>query len=321
MACRLRQSNPMAGGLVIGGLIALVLASVSGAADARLAATANGQTICRIDGQRQAIVAFDTARPEAVRDLIGPAEGAVEFVAVGCLPGDVVATVCRAGDEWSLRTYRTEPGRAVDAAAPLQDLPLGTASGSSEAVDLAVSHARGWLVVTGLPAPLPPVLRGVVAGVRVGPLSDRGCPQPPAGWRPVAATVSPLDELVLLVRRQEPGDDPDAEVDHLGFYDAAGRQLLWLAAGVRGTAGLDFNRGDGTLWAAAADAEGRSGVWRLDAAAGSGRQVIRPTLVAPRERPRDLVCPSPRRIFLSAGEPLDPVATIDPPAPSSGAEP
>jgi hypothetical protein len=307
------------GGLAAIGGLALALV---GAADGRLAATANGQTICRIDGQRQAIVAFDTARPEALRDLIGPAApGAAEFVAVGCLPGDVVATVCRAGDDWSLRTYRSEPGRAVDAAEPLQEIPIGRASGSSEPVDLAVSHARGWLVVTGLPAPLPPVLRAVMAGVRVGPLSERGCPRPPVGWRPVAAAVGPLDELALLLRPAEPGDGNGAGGDQLAYYDTAGRRLLWLPAGVRGTAGLEFGRGDGTLWAAAADAEGNEGLWRLDAAHAAGGQVVRPVLVAAFDRPRDVVCPSSRQIFIASGEPLKPVASIDPAATPSGAEP
>lgn len=307
------------GGLAAIGGLALALA---GATDGRLAATANGQTICRIDGQRQAIVAFDTARPEALRDVVGPATpGAAEFVAVGCLPGDVVATVCRAGDDWSLRTYRTEPGLAVDAAKPLQEIAIGTGSGSSEPVDLAVSHARGWLVVTGLPAPLPPVLRAVMAGVRVGPLSARGCPLPPAGWRPVAAAVGPLDELVLLLRPDEPGDGNGPAGDQLAYFDTAGRRVLSLPAGVRGTAGLEFGRGDGTLWAVAADVEGNEGLWRLDAAHAAGGQVVRPVLVAAFDRPRDLVCPSPRRIFIASGDPLKPVASIDPAATSSGAEP
>jgi hypothetical protein len=313
----------MGGSLAAFGFIGVAVAGMAAADadDGRLAATANGQAICRIDGRRQAIVACDAARPEVVRDLVGPAEpGAAEFVAVGCLPGDVVATVCRVGDDWCLRTYRTEPGRAVDAAAPLQELLIGTASGPAATVDLAVSHARGWLAVTGLPPPLPPVLRAVVGGVRVGPLSDRSSPQLPAEWRPVAATVSPLDALVLLLRSDRAAANSQA-ADELAYYDTAGRQLLRLSAGVRGTAGLDFNRGDGTLWAAATDGAGRSGLWRLDAACEAGRQVVRPVLVAPFPRPRDIVCPSSRRVLITFGEPLEPVASIDPAALSSGAEP
>lgn len=316
----------MGGLAVAGGLLALLLAGVTEAGpevgDGRLAATANGQTICRIDGQRRVIVACDAARPEVFRDLIGPADPAAPaFVALGCLPGDVVATVCRAGDAWSLRTYRTEPGRAVDAGEPLQEIAIGRASGPAATVDLAVSHARGWLVVTGLPAPLPPVLRGILAGVRVGPLSDRSCPRPEAGWRPVAAAVSPLDELVLFLRSdgEAAGSEPEQEI--LATYDTSGRQLLRLAAGVRRAAGLDYRRSDGTLWTVAEADGGRVGVWRLDAAYDKGRQVVRPSFVSPCERPRDIVCPSSRRVFIAHGEPPASLAAIDAAATSSGAEP
>jgi hypothetical protein len=279
----------------------------------RIAATANGQTIAAIDESRRAIFAFDASRPDARRMLVGPAAAeAVAFVAVGYVTGDVLAAVCRTGDDWSLCTYRTDPAGAVDAAKPLQRVAIGTASGDSERVDLAVGHARGWLAVTGLPAPLPPVLRAAAAGVRVGPLTDRGCPARAAALTPIAAAVSPADELVLVLRAVPAGDARPAGGDEIAFFDLAGRELLRLPAGVPGIRGLDFGRGDNALWAVAAGPAGRSGLWRLDAALVEGRQVIRPALVAPLDSPRDLVACSPRAIVVVHGDSVGRVAVLDP---------
>lgn len=314
------QRGQRLAGLSVAGLVAACLATTPAAGDGRLAASANGQTLCRLDAQRRVIVGCDGESPESSRDLVGPAgPSSPEFVAVGCLPGEVVAAVCRLGDEWSLRTFRTRPDGPVDAAEPLQAIAIGRASGPAPAVDLVVSHARGWLAVTGLPPPLPPVLRAAVAGVRVGPLSDRSCPVPAGGARPVAAAVSPDDELVLALRPERSPERPDD--DELAFYDHAGRELLRLGAGIRGTVGLDFNRGDGTLWAAAADATGRAGVWRLDAAVAAGRQTVQPQLVSAFAAPADLACLSSRRIAVVHGDGRQTVGWIDLPPTSPGAQP
>jgi hypothetical protein len=56
-------------------------------------------------------------------------------------------------------------------------------------------------------------------------------------------------------------------------------------------------------------------LWRLDAALLEGRQVIRPTLVAPLDSPHDLVACSPRVIVVAYGEPVGRAAVIDPAAP------
>lgn len=279
----------------------------------RVAATANGQTIAAVDEPRRAIVAFDAARPSARRDIVGPAAAdAAAFVAVGYLTGDVVAAVCRAGDDWSLRTYRTAPDGAVDAGSPLQRIPIGTASGGSEPVDLAVSHARGWLAVTGLPSPLPPVLRAAVAGVRVGPLTERGCPSLDEGDVPVASAVSPADELVLVLREAAANAAPSSSSDTIAYFDLGGRELLRLSARLRSVRGLDFGRGDRALWTVAADDTGREGLWRLDAVLADGRQTIRPTLVATVESPHDLVSSSPRAIVVVHGGPAGRMTVIDP---------
>ena len=262
------------------------------------------------------------ASPSAA--LKSPPADTTAFVAVGYLTGDVVAAVRRTGDDWSLCTYRTAPGQPVSAATPLQRIAIRTASGPSDPVDLAVSHARGWLAVTGLPAPLSPVLRAAVAGVRVGPLTDRGCPGPDPARRPVASAVSPADELVLVLRPTA-ADSRTPASDEIAFHDLTGREVLRLPAGVREIAGLEFGRGDGTLWAAAVDAPGRVGLWRLDAALADGRQVIRPSLVAPLESPRDLVCSSPRAIAVAHGGPPIRITIIDPstlqPSDTPGADP
>jgi hypothetical protein len=287
-----------------------LLAPPAGAArplgDGRMAVTPNGQQVCQIEGGRGSIIGFAPRQPEVSHDIVGPLAEPV-FAAVAFIAGDVVAAVCREGDAWSLRTYRTQPGSAVDASDPLQVIALGEATGDADGVDIAASHARGWLAIAGLPPPLPPVQRAVLAGVRVGPLSDRGCPVPPAGCRPVAVAVSPADELVLVLRRE---DDP-AE-DQLAFYDLTGRELLRLPVGLRDTVGLDFGRGDGLLWAAATHADGRGGLWRLDAAFADGRQVVRPALVSALAKPRDVAAASPRAVVISHGEPAGSVAWIDP---------
>jgi hypothetical protein len=306
-----------------GGLLAQSALEIptGSAPSGRLATTANGQTIYVIDGPRKAIVSFDPTRPARRQDVVGPAAATEpDFIAIGYLAGDVVAVVCRRDDEWSLRSYRLEPARPVDAAVPLQEFSIGTASGSSQGVDIAVSHARGWLAITGLPPPLPPVLRAAVAGVRVGPLSDRSCPAPAAGLRPIAAAVSPADELVLMLR-PEPADADAPPNDLLSFYNTTGRETLCLSSGIGATLGLDFDPRAGTLFAVGTGADGAQGVWRLDATIVAGRQAIRARLLSSLEQPRDLVYASPRAIIVMHGEKADIVTSIDPTASPPEEEP
>jgi len=277
----------------------------------RLAMTANGQTLACIDAARRVIVALDPIGGTVRRDLVAAAHADLPGpAAVGFLPGDVVALVCRAGDEWSLRTFRTAPDAAADPAAPLQVITLGVAAGPAARVSLAVSHVRGWLAVTGLPEPLPPVLRAAVAGVRLGPLRDRGCPKLPAGLRPVDAAVGPADELVLALRG-------DGQADQIAFYDGTGQELLRLPSGLRETHGIAFGRGDGMLWATGELAAGPSaGLWRLEAAVRDGRQAIRPVLVATATAPHDVVSASERAVLVVAGEPVRRILRIDPASPA-----
>jgi hypothetical protein len=129
---------------------------------------------------------------------------------------------------------------------------------------------------------------------------------------PVAAAVSPAEELVLVLRAAAADATPSTGGDTIAFFDLGGQELLRLPAGLEGIRGLDFGRGDHALWAAGTGPEGRSGLWRLDAALTDGRQAIRPVLVAPLESPRDLVCSSSRAIVVVHGGPAGRVAVIDP---------
>ncbi|MGI9178732.1 MAG: hypothetical protein ACR2IT_12860, partial [Pirellulales bacterium] len=152
-----------------------------------LAVSANGQTVYGIDEERRAVVSFDPFAAGRRRDVVAPAaDGLPVPVAVGCMPGDLLAVVCRNGDEWSVRTHRIRPGAAADPAEPLQRLTIGRAGGTAPAVGVAVSRSRDWLAIVGLPPPVAPVLRAVFAGAGVRPVSEVGCPVVAAGSRPLA---------------------------------------------------------------------------------------------------------------------------------------
>jgi hypothetical protein len=337
MACRRSAGEPMLRRSLIGGragagaawraavVLAAVLASIPAAARrpgllraaevttlaagdppiTRLAATANGQIVCGL-AAGGGIVAIDPAAAAAPRELVKAAASG-ERLAIGCLPGDVTAVVVRSGDEWSLRTYRVRPNTPDPVDTTLQEIRLGRSTGTAEHVTIAVSRVRGWLAIAGLPEPLPPVARVAVAGVRLGAVSDRGCPTLGDGIRPVAAAVGPFDELILAV--QQRGEPPA-----IAYFDASGRELLRLTAGLDAITGLQLGSEDGMLWATGTDGEGREGLWRLDAALHEGRQVIRPTLIAPLAGPRAVACSSPRAIVVAHGpapkitlvNPLDP---------------
>jgi hypothetical protein len=228
-----------------------------------LAASGNGQTVYGVDESRRAVVAFDPRDPERRRDAIGPAGAGVPApVVVGCLPGDLLAVVVRAGEEWSLRTYRVAPGRPADPAAPVQAVRIGRAAGMTPTAGVAVSQSRDWLAVAGLPEPLPPVVRAVFAGAGVRPLSADECPAVPAERRVVAVAVSPADELVLV-------DAPTQEVGPvaIAFHNAAGREILRLDTGLANVRGAAFGRGDGTLWLiVVAQGGAKPGLVRVDPA-------------------------------------------------------
>lgn len=292
----------------------------------RLAATANGQAVRCLLADQGAVASFEPGRPADRRNVVGPGTPGA-CLAIGCLPGDVVALVVREGEEWWLRTYRIEPGSTADPSAPLQEVALGATAGDSGPIGLVVSTARGWLALTGLPPPLPPILRAPVAGVRIGPLSDRSCPKLPAGWRPVAATVSPRDEFVLALEPLPPEGESTAPAGsaaarpaQIGFYDLSGRELARFEAGVARLQAIAFDRGGATLCVAGRGlADGRAGVWRLEAVMREGRQAVRPVLVTPHPAACDLVAGPERGLIMLAGDEAGTLLAIDPTPPRPAA--
>jgi len=251
-----------------------------------LAATNDGGLLAVHDATANAIVAFPPLTATGLRTVVSGFDRtrpeAIAFIDEGML-----AAVCREGGEWWLRTWKLEPGGPVDQGTPFQSISLGRADARPDVeaggVVLGVGLKGRWLVVAGLPAPLEPVLRGVIVGGRIGPLSSRRCPRPEADTRPVAVTVGPLDELVLVERRS-----PPATGDIVSFHGPGGECLLRLDSGlsaIRGIASLPGERG---LWAVAAE-PAAAGLWRLDAALDRGRQVIRPNRVLPLTDPGSIV--------------------------------
>jgi len=286
-----------------------------GAGDAfgPLAASANGQLVFGIDESRRAVVAFDPRTPDRRRDAIAPAgAGVAAPVALGCLPGDLVAVVTRSGEEWALRTFRIAPAAAADPSTPVQSLRVGRAAGGGASVGLAVSQSRDWLAIAGLPEPVDPVVRAVFAGASVRPLSSEACPSVPAGRRVIAAAVSPADELVLVDASTQ-GAAP-AEVS---FHDSAGREILRVDTGLFNVRGAAFTRGDGALWLIADDAtvvQQPAGLWRLDAVIRARRQAVRATCVARLPSPRGIACALERSIVVSHGGSKPGLVRIDPAA-------
>jgi hypothetical protein len=260
-----------------------------------LSVSANGQTVVTIAGPDHAILAGEPTDVEPWREVVaGAGKDLPKPVAVGALPGDVVAAVCRDDDAWTLRTFRIAPEKAADPAMPLQTVQLGTASGEAGDVAVAVHHSRGWLVVVGLPSPLPPVVRCAIAGVRLGPPSDRSCPKLPELHRPVAVAINTVGDIVLVLR-------PDNGDDVLAIYDTAGRELLRLPTGLRRVAAIAVSRGDELLWAVGTSDRGKAGLWQLDAAIRDRRQVVKPVLVHPLKDPTAMVSVSNRSIVVIDG--------------------
>ncbi len=273
-----------------------------------LAVSANGQTVVTIAGHADSIMASDPGHEGPWREVVaGAGEAIARPVAIGSMPGDVVAAVCRDGDVWTLRTFRIGPEMAADPASPLQAVQLGTASGKAEHVAIAVHQSRGWLVVVGLPSPLPSVVRCAIAGVRVGPPSDRSCPRLPEEHRPVAVAINAAGDILLVLR-------PDTGDDVLAFYDAAGRELLRLSTGLRRVAAITVSRGEDLLWAAGTSDQGKTGLWRLDAALRDRRQVVKPVLAHPLTAPTALVSASDRALIVIDGSPKATMLRIRPPS-------
>lgn len=264
-----------------------------------LAVTADGQSVACVDDAAGAIVMVVPGGGRSSRVAVtAPPAGSPRPIAIGFIDDTVLAAVCCAGSDWSLRTWRLRLTEPADFASPLQSVGLGRADDREpEMVHLVVSRSGRWLAVVGLD---PPVVRAVIGGVRVGPPTARLSPRLGAGVRPVAATVGPDDELVLVSAEQGPG----RAIGSIAFFGADGRRLLDLATGIGGIRDVACAADGSGLFVVATQGDGqRAGLWRLDAASQDGRQVIRPTLVAELPDPRALVCPSPGAFVVTQGTP------------------
>ena len=268
----------------------------AGFAASDLACPTNGQTIYCLDPRTGAVLAVDPQTPAKRRTAIAAAPAAgPRPLAIACIDTNTLAAVCRDGDAWSIRTWRLQPDVPVEFSAPLQDTAVGAAAASAPAPHLLVGPSRDWLTVTGLPEPLPPVVRAAIAGTRVGKPSDRDCPpRTPAVITAVAANR--LDETMLFTAR---GDRPP----RLTFLDLAGRPLLDLASDLPGVCDAACSAADGTLWAVGGDgsADRPEGLWRLDAAMEDGRQVVRPACVARLGAPQAVACVSHTAVVVAHG--------------------
>ena len=277
-----------------------------------LAVAAEGQRVACVDDGSGAIVVVEPGNVGPSRVAVKPPQaGGTRPVAVAFIADTVLAAVCRSGAEWSLRTWRLRPTEPVEAESPLQSLSLdGAADRPLGAVHLVVGRSSRWLAVVGLD---PPVLRAAIGGVRVGPPTARLCPQFGAGRRPVAATVGPDDELVLITTNARAGES----IESVAFYGSDGRCLLDLETSLSGIRDVAFAADGSGLYVVAANAAGqRAGLWRLDAAARDGRQVIRPELVAELPDPRAIVSAGPRAVVVTQGAPdrsVVQIQTVDAP--------
>lgn len=267
---------------------------------ADLACPANGQTVFCLDAESGGVTAIDPSGLVKPRLVVGAAaEGEPRARAIACIETNTLAAVCRAGAEWSLRSWRLRPDAPVPAAEPLQEVPLGEAAAPTAAPHLLVGHSRDWLAVSGLPEPQPPLLRGPIARASVGRLSDRGCPPPSAAGPVVAMTADPAEELVLFTAPRE------GAVGAVAFHDLTGRTLLELACDLPQIRDAACSRGDGTLWAVAGDraaADRPEGLWRIDAAIEGGRQVLRPVCVARLAGPKAVACVGNSAVVVAHGD-------------------
>lgn len=269
---------------------------------ADIACPVNGQSVFCLDAESGGVLTIDPNGSAAPRLAVGavPDDGP-RPLAIACIDTNTLAAVCyRSGGEWGLRSWRLRPGEPVPATETLQAVPLGTAAEAGGGVQLLVGHARNWLAVSGLPAPLQPLLRGPLARANVGRLTDRGCPDPTAAGPVVAMTADPLDQLVLFTSRRD-----GAAGGGVSFHDLAGRTLLELACDLPQVRDAACCRTDGTLWAVAGDsaaADRPEGLWRIDGVFEDGRQVLRPVCVARLAGPRAVACGGRSSVFVAHGD-------------------
>jgi hypothetical protein len=281
-----------------------------------LACPANGQAIYCLDPRTGAVQAVEPRARTPRRVVIAaPPAGAPRPVAIGCIDTNTLVALCRGDTAWSLRTWRLQPEAAVDFSMPVQETAVGEAAVSAAPAHLLVGPSRDWLLLAGLPPPSPPLMRGAIAGARIGRVSDRSCPAVGDDGRVLAVTANRRDETVLFVAR-------GAVPARLSFHDLSGRLLLDLDGTLPAIRDAACCGPDGTLWAIGGDGSAThpEGLWRIDAALAGGRQVVRPVCVARLAAPQAVACVSHTAVIVAHGARGRPLVRLDlPPRPQAAA--
>lgn len=269
------------------GKSAVIAADLAG--PLRLAISPTGQTLYVLRSAVGDILAIDVTEGAGRQWIAVPAVAGVIPHALGVIDSGTLALVVQEGDAWSIRVHRLgPPGMPAEVGgADSQSVALGTSAAAPGEVRLAVSPGREWLAVTGLPEPLPAILRTTVTGVRLGAASQRRCPR--IAGPPSALMVGPYGEWGFV---QRSGDGSAGEM--LSWYSPSGGQrLLQLDTGLEGVRDAVSCRETGLLWALGegrTDAGAMTGLWRVDAAFVAGRQAVAAVPLMPFSAPAALVC-------------------------------
>jgi len=265
--------------------------------------TRTGQTLSFLDPSRRRVVAADPAEPTKRWTALG-ADGGVADVpgtvaAIASLDSSTMLVLWNDAGEWSLRAHRVRPPGTDGAEATLQTVALGRADGDSagQRVDLVISPSRTLFAVVGLPAPLPPILRGRITGIRLDAPAERRCPVLD-GRQPAGLAFGPGDEWVVLTVASDGGSDAPARLE---WYSAAGgAALMTLDTGLPGVGDVVWDTDTGRLFVLAGlpgSASHPPGLYRLDAELTGVRQTCRSLCVARVASPHGAVC-LPRQVVI-----------------------
>lgn len=262
--------------------------------------TRTGQTLSFVDRSRRRIVAADPAEPTKRWTALGVAADAADatgtITAIASLDSSTMLALWNDAGEWSLRAHRVRPPGGDGAEATLQTVPLGRADGGKR-TDLVISPSRTLFAVVGLPAPLPPILRGRITGVRLDAPSERRCPTPD-GRQVAAVAFGPGDEWIVLTVATDGATDASAR---LAWYaPAGGGALMDLDTGLPGVVDAAWDAETGRLFVLAGipgSATHPPGLWRLDAELTGVRQTCRAVCVARVAAAHGLVC-LPRQVAM-----------------------
>ena len=263
----------------------------------RLAASPTGQTLSVLRIDARDVLGVDIDDP-AKRWTAVPAAAGVEPRAVGAIDSSTLALVVRENETWSIRVHRLLAPGTPGTAEPAQTVKLGSSPETTDEARIILSPSRDWLAVTGLPAPMPRMVRLTVTGARLGTPSERRCP--PLSVPPQAVTVGTGGEWGLFM---PPAPDGPARTTFLAWVSPSGAQrLLHLDTGLEEVRDAACCRETGLLWAIAGTAAGgEEGLWRVDAAYVHGRQVARASNIAPLASPTSVICLPKGAVAVSHG--------------------